>query len=236
MPNAKRILLIDSIPMFRELGRVFLSRSGPVDTADSAEQAFRIAARRPPAVVIADMHLPDFPSDLLVRRFKSQPGWGAPPVVLLARPDAAEDHARAVRAGAADVLFKPLQRDVLISAIRRLIRDDRPRGLPRARIDQRIEILTRGRRIQGTLRNLSRGGAFVDGSLPMVPTDEVGLEFHLEREDRILAPTARVVWSRHRAEGPDSAGLRFLSIDARTVERIDHYVSDHFPVGPSLPA
>jgi len=236
MSNTSRILLVDDVPMFRELGQIFLSRSGPVDLADSGASAFQSADERPPAVVIADMHLPDIDGAELCRRFKTHPNWGNPRVVLLARPLAPEDHAEAVRAGADDVLFKPLERDSLISAVRRLVDFDTPRGLPRARITERVEITTRGRQVEGRLRNVSRGGVFVDAALQMNLAEEVALSFRLEGHDAIVAPTARVVWAEHGEDGVDHVGLRFLEIDAQTVERIDHYVSDHFPRTTSLPA
>ena len=235
MPTATRILLVDDVPMFRELGQVFLSRSGPVDLADSGSAAFQSADERPPGIVIADMHLPDIEGTELCRRFKTHPNWGNPRVVLLARPDSRTDHADAVRAGADDVLFKPLERDGLISAVRRLVDFDTPRGLPRAEIDRHVEITTRGRHIQGTLRNVSRGGVFVDAALEMAPAEEVSLSFSLDGNGTTVAPTARVVWTEHGADGVDHVGLRFLEIDAQTIERIDHYVSDHFPRTPSLP-
>lgn len=236
MSNTSRILLVDDVPMFRELGQIFLSRSGPVDLADSGASAFQSADERPPAVVIADMRLPDIDGAELCRRFKTHPNWGNPRVVLLARPLAPEDHAEAVRAGADDVLFKPIERDSLINAVRRLVDFDAPRGLPRARITERIEITTRGRQVEGTLRNLSRGGVFVDAALQMNLAEEVALSFRLEGHDAVVAPTARVVWAEHGEDGVDHVGLRFLEIDAQTVERIDHYVSDHFPRATSLPA
>lgn len=236
MSNTSRILLVDDVPMFRELGQIFLSRSGPVDLADSGASAFQSADERPPAVVIADMRLPDIDGAELCRRFKTHPNWGNPRVILLARPLEPEDHAEAVRAGADDVLFKPIERDRLINAVRRLLDFDTPRGLPRARLTERVEITTLNRQVEGTLRNVSRGGVFVDTALQMNLSEEVALSFRLEGDDSLVAPTARVVWAEHGEDGVDHVGLRFLEIDAQTVERIDHYVSDHIPHTTSLPA
>lgn len=236
MSNTSRILLVDDVPMFRELGQIFLSRSGPVDLADSGASAFQSADERPPAVVIADMRLPDIDGAELCRRFKTHTNWGKPRVILLARPLEPADHAEAVRSGADDVLFKPIERDRLVNAVRRLLDFDTPRGLPRARVTERVEITTRDRQVEGTLRSVSRGGVFVDASLKLNLAEEVALSFRLEGYDSVVAPTARVVWSEHGVDGVDHVGLRFLEIDAQTVERIDHYVSDHFPPTTSLPA
>ena len=236
MAKSARILLVDDVPMFRDLGSIFLSRSGPVDLADSAAAAFASADERTPGCVIADMHLPDLDGRGICRRFKTNPRWGAPPVVLLARPDSPEDHAEAVRAGADEVLFKPLERDALIAAVRRLTDHDSPRGLPRAQIERPVEISARGQRIQGVVRNVSRGGLFVDAPLPFNQSEEVALHFSLDGKDATVSPTAQVVWSQSDDEGKDHVGLRFLEIDALTVEKLDHYVNDHFPRTPSVPA
>lgn len=235
MSGPTRILLVDDVAMFRDLGKVFLSRSGPVDLAASAEQAFAIAAERAPGVVIADMHLPDMDGPTLCRRFKSDPGYGLPRVVLLARSGSPADHAAAVRAGADEVLFKPLERETLIATVRRLTEFDSPRGLPRARIERPIEINARGLRITGRLRNVSRGGLFIDAPLRLRKTEEISIQFSLDEEAPLVTPTAQVVWIQPNDEGPDGVGLRFLEIDPATIDRLDHFVSDHYPRAQSAP-
>jgi DNA-binding response OmpR family regulator len=222
--------------MFRDLGEIFLSRSGPVDLADSASAAFQCADERSPTVVIADMHLPDFGGAEVCRRFKTNPSWGRPKVVLLARPDAPEDHAAAVRAGADEVLFKPLERDVLIAAVRRLADTSEPRGLPRARIEQPVSIIARGQQVSGIVHNISRGGVFVDAPLRLNRSEEVALQFRLDSAETDVSPTARVIWSNPCKDGRDRVGLRFLEIDAQMIERLDRYVSDHYPRTRSVPA
>jgi DNA-binding response OmpR family regulator len=236
MSDETRILLVDDVPMFRDLGAIFLSRSGPVDLADSASAAFQCADERRPGIVIADMHLPDLDGPELCRRFKTHPAWGTPRVVLLARPDSPEDHAAAVRAGADEVLFKPLERDALIASVRRLTDHSMPRGLPRARIERSISITARGRQVSGTVHNISRGGVFVDAPLRLERAEEVALQFRLDQSEVPVSPTARVVWSNPSKNGRERVGLRFLEIDAQTIYRLERYVSDHFPRIRSNPA
>jgi DNA-binding response OmpR family regulator len=236
MPNLARTLLVDDVQMFRELGQDFLSGSGPVDLASSASAAFQSADECPPAVVIADMHLPDIDGSELCRRFKMHPSWGSPRVVLLARPNSAEDHAEAVRAGADEVLFKPLERDALIASIRRLTDFDTPRGLPRAQIAQPVEITTRGQRVSGILQNVSRGGVLVNAPLAVSRSEEVRLRFSIDGAQSNVEPTAQVIWSRQHPTRADQMGLRFLEIDARTIEKLDQYISENYPRTQSLPA
>ena len=236
MAGPMRILLADDVAMFRDLGKVFLSRSGPVDLAASAQEAFQIASERPPSVVIADMHLPDLDGPALCRSIKSDPAWGAPRVVLLARAGSSADHAAAVRAGADEVLFKPLERDTLIATVRRLTEFESPRGLPRARLERPVEISARGLRITGILRNVSRGGLFIDAPLRLRKTEEIGVHFSLDEAAPVVSPTAQVVWIQPNDSGPDGIGLRFLEIDPATIDRLEHFVSDHYPRYQSAPA
>lgn len=236
MLGSTRILLADDVAMFRDLGKVFLSRSGPVDLAASAREAFEIASARPPSVVIADMHLPDLEGTELCRRFKSEPDLGAPRIVLLARAGEPADHAAAVRAGADEVLFKPLERDVLIATVRRLTEFDSPRGLPRARLERPVEISARGLRVQGRLRNVSRGGLYIDAPLRLRKTEEIGVQFVLDDASPAVSPTAQVVWIQPGDGGPDGIGLRFLEIDPATIDLLEHFVSDHYPRQTSVPA
>ncbi len=236
MARPTRILLVDDVPMFRDLGQVFLSRSGVVDLAASAEQAFTVARERAPSVVIADMHLPDLDGVALCRRFKLEPALGLPRVVLVARSGSAADHAAAVRAGADEVLFKPLERELLIATVRRLTDHDAPRGLPRARIERPIEIRARGLQLTGTLRNVSRGGLYIDAPLRLRRAEEISVEFRLDDEAPSVAPTAQVVWIQPNDGGPDGVGLRFLEIDPGTIHRLEHFVSDHYPRLQSVPA
>ena len=235
MSMATRILLVDDVPFFRELGAVFLARSGPVDLAGSAADAFQHASQRNPRVVIADMHLPDLSGAELCRRFKAAPEFGEPRVVLLARPDSGEDHAEAVRAGADEVLFKPLERDSLIASVRRLTDFETPRGLPRARIEQSVAITARGTRIEGKMINVSRGGLFVEAPAHFGRREELALSFSLDDSDSLVSPTAQVVWSDSIGDGQDGIGLRFLEIDGRMISKLEHYVSDHYPRSASNP-
>jgi hypothetical protein len=86
------------------------------------------------------------------------------------------------------------------------------------------------------MRNVSRGGVFVDAALDLNQAEEVGLHFSLDSNGTVVAPTAQVVWCRSSQSGRDQIGFRFLEIDAQTVEKLDHYVSDHYPRVQSVPA
>ena len=60
MEPTPTILVVDDVPLFRELESLFLARCGRVVTAcDAAARPSRVAARERPAVIVLDAHLPD---------------------------------------------------------------------------------------------------------------------------------------------------------------------------------
>ena len=84
-----------------------------------------------------------------------------------------------MRAGADDVVAKPITRIALIQAVNRFLRSQPLRGLSRIPVDTPVHIIRESDDVWGTLRNLSRGGIFVEADVAMAPDTEVALEFTL---------------------------------------------------------
>jgi uncharacterized protein (TIGR02266 family) len=223
-----RILVVDDVPLFREVEALYLSRLGDVRTAATAADARALLMRERFEVVVLDLHLQDEAGDLLCREVSvAQPArdtrW------LFVTRGEAKDHARAVAAGAADVLTKPLSRGELVSAVARLLGE--LRGLPRAALREPVHFHARGRTSTGTVQNVSRGGAFVAaGWLPREGTDVV-VEFALPGEARPIAAPARVIWRRHVDAG-GGFGLRFVGLDGSAQRAIARYVDEHCAPSP----
>jgi len=81
-----------------------------------------------------------------------------------------------------------------------------------------------------TARDLSRGGIFIEshGKLPL--NTEVNLDFRLPNHNASLRPSARVIWTgRHPTTGMPGMGLRFVSMDRKSTDRIDEYVHERGP-------
>jgi uncharacterized protein (TIGR02266 family) len=225
MDPKRTILLADDAPMFRDLGSVFLARTGRVVTANNGFECLEAARRERPSVVVADLDMPCMAGDELCRRLKQDPELRGIPVILVTSTDLADDRARAVRAGADDVIAKPISRISLIQAVNRLLRGQPVRGLARVALSTRVQIVHGESAQWGTGRNLSRGGIFVEADLPMPPATEVSLAFELPGAPEPLAPTAQVVWRReaHRNQAP-GMGLRFLALDRASVDWIDAFI------------
>jgi uncharacterized protein (TIGR02266 family) len=231
MDAGRTIIVADDVPMFRELGALFLARSGKVMTAEDGAEALELARGENPVLVLTDLQMPRMDGAELCAAIKGDPRLCRTYVIVMTGSELAADHARAVLAGADDVIAKPMTRSTLLDTVNRFLRFPTPQGLPRAEIEATVCIRVGGREAWGKARNLSRGGIFVDTDLALSPLSHVTLDFELPETARHFSPTARVVWRRPVANegGQPGLGLRFVGIDAKSTRVLEDYVFDHAP-------
>jgi uncharacterized protein (TIGR02266 family) len=228
-----KILIVDDVPMFRELERLFLGRMGEVRTVASATDALAALEQDPADVVVLDLHLPDQDGVEVCRAIRARSEWRHAAIVAISGGQGT-DHARAIRAGASDVISKPLSRHSLVHAVGRFLRegDAPPVGLPRVRHATPVDYWNDDRRAHGVIRNLSRGGIFIEGD--WLPPDgaEMQLSFDLPGAPAPFSPTGQVVWRRGATpeNGGAGVGLRFLSLEGGASRDLEHFVHEH--LGP----
>lgn len=223
-PAERKILVVDDAAMFRDLESLFLARSGQVLTACDADQAWEILHRERPDVVVTDLLMPGMDGDDLCRRIKADPDLRRTPVVIVTARNVGEQHERAVRAGADDVVEKPVNRVSLIQAVNNFLRLT-VRGLVRVALDTDVRIAASEGELWARSRNVSRGGMFVESETALEPASEVQLEFKLPEWPRSLSPTAKVVWRRPSSRMVASGlGLQFLKLDREAARHLDEYV------------
>lgn len=228
LPARRTILVVDDLPLLRELGSLFLGRAGRVLTAASGEEALAVARIEQPELIVADVGMPGLDGVELCRAVKQDPLLGGTPVVLLISTHDPSERERAVRAGADDVLPKPLDRVVLLDTARRLLSSGHL-GLPRVKLAQPIQIRLDRVTWDGLARNLSRGGVFVESSRVVDPLAEVAIAMRLPETTAWLASTAQVIWTRAaRPHQPRRAGmgLRFLALDRGTARTLSDWVEE----------
>lgn len=228
--SARRtILVVDDAPLLRELGAIFLGRAGRVLTAASGEEALAVARLEQPDLIVADFGMPGIDGAMLCQAIKQDPLLTTTRVVLLAATGDAAERERAVRAGADDVLQKPIDRVLLLDTARRMLASA-PRGLPRVALAQPVQMRAERDSWDGLARNLSRGGVFVESQRVVAPPSELELTMRLPETRAWLAATAQVIWTRslelRRAPG---MGLRFLALDRRTARALSEWVEERAP-------
>ena len=117
-----RILVVDDQPDERDLLHAVLTRRGAeVETAPSAEAAFRKLREWQPAVLVTDVAMPDEDGYALLRRVRAGEGYlrNLPAVAVTAHARA-EDRKEAMAAGFQAYVPKPIDHSRLVRTLRRL--------------------------------------------------------------------------------------------------------------------
>jgi CheY-like chemotaxis protein/Tfp pilus assembly protein PilZ len=238
--RTKTILVVDDMRMFRDLGALFLARAGRVLTASSGEEGLEVARNEEPDLVLTDLRMPGMDGLELCRALRSDPAFKSVPILVMMGAHEADARGDVIRAGADDVLDKPLARMALTAAVNRFLNYDHVRGQPRVRVDAPVRIVAGENETWGTVRNLSRGGLFVETHLSLVPAEEIELHFRLPESGHAVEPNAQVVWCRMpvgtTVTDPPGLGLRFLDIDAPTSRIVDDFVYERSESIPSIAA
>ena len=233
----RKILIVDDTAMFRELESVFLARFGAVITANSGEAALALARRERPDVIVTDLHMPGMDGDSLCQEVRADAALRETPVIVVMSGENAHDRARAVLAGANDVVAKPISRISLVEAVNRFLRSPRQAGLARVEMKTNVCIRRNGSEAWGRSLNLSRGGMFITADRVIPSEAEVELEFQLPEAPASLSSTARVVWGRERSKhGPRGMGLQFLALDRKSTQQIESFVHERANSLPPPPA
>lgn len=235
----RAILVVDDIPMMRDLISLFLARTGRVLRAADGAEALAVARRERPALIISDLDMPGSDGAALCRALRADPELADTHFLMLLPSDDPQDRVRAIRAGADDVLTKPLERVALLSTVTRFLASPTVRGLPRVAVNAPVTIYLAEKAARARALNVSRGGMYVRTDLRLPTRSEWRVQFQLPELARSLAPTAMVVWHGDQTS-PFGLGLgmRFVELDGQAARTLDEFVYERTPasaVAPSLP-
>ncbi len=113
-----RVLVVDDDPAVRTALRVNLARAGCVVTlAASGEDALVAMEREAPDAVVTDVRMGGMSGLALLDAVRTR--WPETHVVLMTGAGSVQDAVAAVRAGAADYLLKPFEREALLLVLSR---------------------------------------------------------------------------------------------------------------------
>ncbi len=206
------ILLVDDSGLFREIAeKIELRTHCRLLSAESGGEALGVIRRERPDLVFLDAGLAGMTGFDVCRVIKADSHSSPTAVVVFSdRPGAAEE---ARRAGADEILPKPLEEAAVFDSIcrhlRLFARDD-----PRAAAGWSVTFWRDGAQHGGTLRDLSRGGFFIRTAVrqPVGARLEVAFDVPGESPDRTVVAEALVV---RMGEDPDRGlGCRFFRITA----------------------
>ncbi len=123
MPDAaKRVLICDDDPVILRLLQVNLELEGyDVLTAHHGEEAFDIATKELPDLVILDIMMPRLDGYQTCQKLKAQPSTEDIPVVFLSAKAQASDIEKGKSFGVSDYLTKPFDPNDLLDVVERLV-------------------------------------------------------------------------------------------------------------------
>ncbi|HEY0189839.1 MAG TPA: response regulator [Kofleriaceae bacterium] len=114
-----RILYVEDSPQNRDIVRRYLVNDYDVIEAEDGEHGIERAVRDAPDLILMDLSLPRLDGWEATRRIKANPAVKHIPVVALTAHAGREDQTRATEAGCCDYITKPIERDVLLGAIKK---------------------------------------------------------------------------------------------------------------------
>jgi two-component system, chemotaxis family, chemotaxis protein CheY len=121
------ILVVDDSASLRSVVRLMLERAGyRVAEATDGRDALRKVADLRPALVLCDVNMPGLDGLGLVRQIKAHPEHRATPVLMLTTSTDKAQKAEAAVAGAQAWITKPVQPEVLLGAVARLLHQATP--------------------------------------------------------------------------------------------------------------
>ena len=117
------ILIVDDDPLVRELTRGALEEDGyDIAEAEDGVMAYEACQRRLPAMVIADVVMPNMDGFELCRRLRCEPETAAVPILMATGLNDHQSIATAFDAGATDFIIKPVNWLILKYRVRYMMR------------------------------------------------------------------------------------------------------------------
>lgn len=118
-----RVLIIDDSPTETYKLTTMLEKHGHVVlTADTGEAGVALAQKERPDVVLMDIVMPGLNGFQATRQLSKLPETAHIPVIIVTTKDQQTDRVWGMRQGAKDYLAKPIEADVLMSAIAQVMR------------------------------------------------------------------------------------------------------------------
>lgn len=129
VPVGPTVLVVDDHDLNRELARAILERRGyRVVEAEGGAEGVELARRERPALVLLDLAMPVMDGYATLSALRAAPETRDIPVMALTALAMRGDEQRARAAGFDDYVTKPIEQEVLVAAVRRLLEAGRAKA------------------------------------------------------------------------------------------------------------
>ena len=120
--SAKKILLVEDNNEVRELLALFMKRLGyKVFEATTGVEAIGLASTVQPDLIMMDLRLPEMNGAEATVHLKANPSTRDVPLLVVTASGSSTDRRRALDAGAAEILLKPIDVTTLSNVLRRYL-------------------------------------------------------------------------------------------------------------------
>lgn len=120
--SAKKILLVEDNDEVRELLALFMKRLGyKVFEATTGVEAIDLASTVQPDLIMMDLRLPEMNGAEATAHLKANPSTRDVPLLVVTASGSSTDRRRALDAGAAEILLKPIDVTTLSNVLRRYL-------------------------------------------------------------------------------------------------------------------
>src|SRR5262245_5709421 len=118
----QKILIVEDNSDLSQLLAFYLSNAAyEISRAKNLKQGIRKALAERPDLIITDLYLPDMTAVEATVLLKQDPATSAIPIIVLTAMTVGEWKTKALKAGVAKYLIKPISRAELIEAVRTLL-------------------------------------------------------------------------------------------------------------------
>jgi uncharacterized protein (TIGR02266 family) len=231
----KRILLVDDAPMFLEIQKDFLKMSTlKILCARDGMEAFSTVKAAMPNLVVMDLYMPKMNGAECCRQIKSDPKLCSIPVIMATSACKEEDHQLCRDAGCNELLIKPFDRSVFLTAVRRYI-PELDRRDPRIPFEAKVKFQAFRVSMTGVIKDLSIRGIYVATEYNLDEGTEILLVFSLSEERREVFQAKGVVRWKNRAahmvktDYPPGFGVEFTGFQANSFAALQHFLSKQSP-------
>jgi signal transduction histidine kinase/DNA-binding NarL/FixJ family response regulator len=118
----KRLMIVDDVPQNRAMLVDLLQETGfVVAAASNGLECLVLLDSFKPDLIVMDVMMPVIDGNETTRRIRRMPGWGALPIIAVTASVSPEDERKSREAGADAFLGKPVNVDVLLDTIGKLL-------------------------------------------------------------------------------------------------------------------
>lgn len=230
MPDILKVLITRDLLPYFESDKDFSRQEGfALLVVEDGKEAWQELDQAWPNLVMMDLNAAGMPGDEFCQRINKDRQLRHIPVVLMVESQNPEELNRCLKARCADILFKPLNKHLLMASARRILGLSY-RTFPRIPMCLEVRYGRSAQDMQtGACVNLCSGGMFIESRQPLPVEQLLCLEFVLPGTTRLISCQASVAWINSEQNPinknlPAGMGFQFLSLGLTELLAICRYI------------